>query len=154
MERKTQVQAGDGQQDLTITRDFDLPVALLYKAYTEAQYLEQWMGTKVLKLDQQAPGGYLFETNNAQGQVVFRANGALHEIIPDECIVRTFEMENAPFGAQLEFLTFTALSPDTSRLTIQSIFRTAALRDQQLAMPFAYGLNMAHNRLQAALAQR
>ena len=45
MEKKTTVTAEEGKQDLTITRTFDLPVDLLFKAYTETELLEQWMGT-------------------------------------------------------------------------------------------------------------
>ena len=57
-------------------------------------------------------------------------------------------MENAPFGVQLELLEFENLTDDTSKLTIHTIFESAALRDQLLKLPFAQGLNMAHNRLQ------
>jgi len=51
MEQKTKVHAEEGKQELVITREFDLPVELLFKAYAEADIIEQWMGTKVLKLE-------------------------------------------------------------------------------------------------------
>ncbi len=51
MEQKTKVNAEDGKQDIVITREFDLPLELLFKAYVEPQLIEQWMGTKVLKLE-------------------------------------------------------------------------------------------------------
>ena len=57
-------------------------------------------------------------------------------------------MENVPFGVQLEFLDFERLTDDTSKLTMQSIFRSVELRDNMLKLPFAQGVNMAHNRLQ------
>lgn len=57
-------------------------------------------------------------------------------------------MENAPFGVQLEFLDFEKLTDETSRLNIHTVFRSVELRDQLLKLPFAQGLNMAHNRLQ------
>src|SRR6186997_1842908 len=50
MERKTKINAREGRQDLMITRDFDLPLDLLFKAYEDPEIIEQWMGTKVLKL--------------------------------------------------------------------------------------------------------
>jgi uncharacterized protein YndB with AHSA1/START domain len=148
MERKTQVRAGNGQQDIIITREFDLPVALLFKAYEDAEIVAQWMGTKVVKLESKQHGGFRFETSDPNGNVVFSANGVIHAFVPDKNITRTFEMENATFGAQLEFLDFEALTADTSKLTIQSIYRSTAARDEQLKLPFAFGLNMAHNRLQ------
>src|SRR6185436_13306851 len=51
MERKTKIHAEDGKQELVITREFDLPLELLFKAYEEPELIEQWMGTKVLKLE-------------------------------------------------------------------------------------------------------
>jgi uncharacterized protein YndB with AHSA1/START domain len=62
MERKTKINAEDGQQQLVITREFDLPLELLFKAYVEADIVEQWMGTKVLKLENKRHGSYQFET--------------------------------------------------------------------------------------------
>jgi uncharacterized protein YndB with AHSA1/START domain len=148
MEQKTKIAAEDGKQDLLITREFDLPLELLFKAYTEPQIVEQWMGTKVLKLENKKHGSYTFETSDAQGKVVFKANGAIHQFSPNKKITRTFEMENAPFGVQLEVLEFEKLTNDTSKLSIHSIYESVAQRDQMLALPFAQGINMAHNRLQ------
>ncbi|MDP9081848.1 MAG: SRPBCC domain-containing protein [Bacteroidota bacterium] len=148
MELKTKISANDGEQDLTITREFDLPLALLFTAHVEPEIVEQWMGTRVLKLEAKKHGSYQFETSDAKGNVVFRANGVIHEYIPNQKITRTFEMENAPFGVQLEFLEFEQLTNDTSKLTIHSIYKSVALRDQMLKLPFAQGINMAHNRLQ------
>src|SRR3954454_24582723 len=112
MDRKTRIDAEDGKQELTITREFDLPLELLFKAHAEAEIVEQWMGTKVLKLENKKYGGYEFETSDPQGNVVFRANGTIHEFVPNQRITRTFEMENAPFGVQLEFLEFEKITAD------------------------------------------
>ena len=148
MERKTKIHAEDGKQELVITREFDLPLELLFKAYAEPEIVEQWMGTKVLKFENKKHGGWQFETSNAEGQVVFKANGVVHDFVPNQKIVRTFEMENTPFDVQLEFLEFEQLNANTSKLTMHIVYRSVALRDQMLALPFAQGINMAHNRLQ------
>ena len=148
MEQKTKVHAENGQHDVLITREFDLPIELVFKAYAEADIVEQWMGTKVLKLESKKHGSYQFETTDGNGNVVFKANGVIHEFSPNRKIKRTFEMENAPFGAQFEILEFEKLTDNTSRLSIHSIYESVALRDQLLKLPFAQGLNMAHNRLQ------
>jgi uncharacterized protein YndB with AHSA1/START domain len=148
MERKTKIKAEDGQQDLVITREFDLPLDLLFRAYVEPEIVEQWMGTKVLKLENRQHGGYQFETSDPNGNVVFRANGTIHEFVQEQKITRTFEMENTPFPVQLEFLEFEPLTADTSQLTMQIVYRSVADRDQMLKLPFAQGLNMAHNRLE------
>ena len=148
MELKTKIHAEDGKQEIVITREFDLPLALLFKAYVEPAIVEQWMGTKVLKLENKKHGGWQFQTSDPNGNVVFQAHGVIHEFIPDQQITRTFEMENTPFAAQLEFLTFSELTDNTSKLTMHIIYKSVDLRDQMLSLPFAQGINMAHNRLQ------
>lgn len=148
MERKTKISAEDGQQDLVITREFDLPLKLLFMAYVEPEIVEQWMGTKVLKLENKKYGSWQFETSDNKGNVVFKANGVIHEYFPEQKITRTFEMEGSPFPPQLEFLEFEAVTPETSLLRMHIIYKSAALRDQMLKLPFAQGINMAHNRLQ------
>ncbi len=151
MERKTDVRAEDGSQNIIITREFDLPLDLLFRAYQEPELVEQWMGTKVLKLENRRHGGWRFQTTDPQGNVVFGANGVYHEFVPNLKITRTFEMENSPFCAQLEFLEFEALGAERSKLKMQIVYRTPELRDQMLKMPFAYGLNMAHDRLEEVM---
>jgi uncharacterized protein YndB with AHSA1/START domain len=148
MERKTKINAEDGKQELVITREFDLPLELLFKAYADPGIVEQWMGTKVLKLENKKHGSYQFETSDAKGNVVFRANGVIHEFSPNQKIIRTFEMENTPFAVQLEFLEFEKLTDDSSKLNMHVIYESVAQRDQILQLPFAQGINMAHNRIQ------
>ena len=147
MEQKTTVNAAEGKQEILITREFDLPLELLFRAYVEPEIIEQWMGTKVLKLENKKHGGYQFVTTDPKGNT-HGFNGVIHEFSPNNRIIRTFEMENTPFGAQLEFLEFESLSSDTSRLTMHIVYRSVELRDQILRLPFAQGINMAHNRLQ------
>jgi uncharacterized protein YndB with AHSA1/START domain len=147
MESKTKINAVDGKQELIITREFDIPLELLFKAYVEPEIVEQWMGTKVLKLENKKHGSWQIETTY-EGKVVFRANGVIHDFVPDQKITRTFEMENTSFPVQLEFLEFEKLTNTTSKLIMQIIFKSVAYRDQLLQMPFAQGINMAHNRLQ------
>ena len=150
MERKTKINAEDGKQELIITREFDLPLELLFKAYEEPEIVEQWMGTKVLKLENKKHGCYQFETTDPKGNK-HRFNGTIHEFVPNQKITRTFEMENTPFGVQLEFMEFEKLTDDTSKLKMHVIYRSVNLRDQMLKLPFAQGINMAHNRIQDIL---
>lgn len=148
MELKTKVTAEEGKQELHISRDFDLPLELLFRAYTDAEIVEQWMGTKVMKLENKQHGSWKFQTSDANGNIVFSANGVIHEFVPDQKITRTFEMENAPFGVQIEFLEFKKLTDDSSQLTIQTVYRSVENRDAMLKIGMGKGMNMAHNRLQ------
>ena len=147
MEQKTKINAEDGKQDLVITREFDLPLELLFTAYVEPNIVEQWMGTKVLKLESKKHGSYQFETTDPKGNK-HGFNGTIHEFSPNHKITRTFEMENTPFAVWLEFMEFEKLTKDTSKLTMHVVYKSVAQRDQILQMPFAQGINWAHNRLQ------
>ena len=153
MEQKTKIKAEDGKQELVITREFDLPLDLLFKAYVEPDIVEQWMGTKVVKLESKKHGSYQFKTTNAQGNLLFQASGVIHEFNPNQKITRTFEMENTPFGIQLEFYEFEQLTDDTSKLTMHVIYESVAQRDQVLKIGMVHGINMAHNRLQDILCK-
>jgi uncharacterized protein YndB with AHSA1/START domain len=147
MERKTKVSAEDGKQDITITREFDLPLELLFKAYAEPELIEQWMGTKVLKLESRKHGTWQFESTDPNGNK-HGFSGVIHEFIPNQKITRTFEMANTPFGVQLEITEFERLTDDTSKVNMHVIYESVAQRDEVLKLPFAQGINWAHNRLE------
>lgn len=147
MEQKTKIAAEKGKHDLVITRTFDLSVGELFLAYTDADLVEQWMGTKVLKLESKKHGSYSFETTDPMGNK-HGFNGVIHDYIMNEKITRTFEMENTPFPVQLEYLNFIELDAERSQLSIHIIYKSIEDRDNMLKLPFAFGINMAHNRLQ------
>jgi uncharacterized protein YndB with AHSA1/START domain len=152
MEQKTKISAEDGKQELVITREFDLPLELLFTAYMDPEIVEQWMGTKVLKLESKKHGGYQFETTDPKGTKHW-FNGVIHDFILNKKITRTFEMENTPMGVQLELYDFEQLTDETSKLTMHVIYESVAQRDQVLKLPFAQGINMAHNRIENILSK-
>jgi uncharacterized protein YndB with AHSA1/START domain len=152
MEQKTKINAEDGKQDIMITREFDLPLELLFKAFAEPELIEQWMGTKVLKLETKKHGSYQFETTDGQGNK-HGFNGVIHEFTPNRKIIRTFEMANTPFGVQLEITEFEKMTDNTSKLNMHVIYESVAQRDQVLKLPFTWGINMAHNRIQEILSK-
>ena len=152
MALKTKIHAVDGKQEIRITREFELPLELLFRAYEDPEIVEQWMGTKVLKLESKRHGSYQFETTDPFGNKHY-FSGTIHEFTPNKKIIRTFEMENTPFEAQLEFLEFERLTNETSKLNIHMVIRSIELRDQILKLPFAQGINMAHNRLQEIVSK-
>lgn len=153
MERKTKLQAEENRQEIIITREFDLPVSLLFRAYEDAEIVEQWMNTKVLKLENKEHGGWRFETSMPDGTVAFQAHGVIHEFVKDIRITRTFEMSNTSFGPQLEFLQFESIDNNKSKLIMHIVYRSVEVRDKVLKLPFAWGINMAHDKLQEIAEQ-
>lgn len=153
MKQKTNVHAEEGKHDLVITRDFDLPVDLVFKAHSDPEIIEQWMDNKVLKFEAEKHGGWHYAKYDGSGNTLFEADGVFHEFVEDEKITRTFEMRNVPFGVQLEFLTFKKVTDESSRLTMHIVYKSNEVRDQVLKMPFAMGINMAHNRLEEIVSK-
>jgi uncharacterized protein YndB with AHSA1/START domain len=150
MEQKTKLTAEDGKPFIEVSREFDLPLDLLFKAFEDPEIVGEWMGTKVLKLENRKHGSYQFETIDPKGNR-YGFNGAIHEFIPNQKITRTFEMENTPFSVQLEFLEFEKIDDETSLLRIHTVYRSTEHRDQMLKIGMAPGMNAAHNRLQKVL---
>lgn len=110
------------------------------------------MNTNVLKLENKNHGSYLFETTDPMGNK-HRFNGTIHEMQTNVFITRTFQMENTAFPPQLEFLVFEKITDDSSKLTMHVVYQSVAVRDQILQLPFAKGINMAHNRIQEILSK-
>src|SRR5690606_39643527 len=125
----------------------DLPLQALFRAYVEARLLEQWMGTKVLRLDDRPLGAYRFETTDPKG-TIHLFQGCIHELEIDRKISRTFEMVGTPYPVQFEIMEFEPLGPSRSRLVMQVLYRSVEDRDNILKLPFAQGINWAHDRLQ------
>ena len=160
MELKTKVHAEDGKQDLTITREFDLPVELLFKAHVDPEIIVQWKvipntTAKILKFGGKKHGSYQMQSTDAQGKVVSSVHGVIHEFIPNRKIIRTFEVENAPIGVQLEIYDFEPLTDNTSKLNMHVIYESGAIRDQVLKAPGAagYTMGMAHDRMQEIMSK-
>jgi uncharacterized protein YndB with AHSA1/START domain len=153
MELKTKINAEDGKHDIVITREFDLPLELLFRAFTEPELIEQWMGNKVRKFEAKKYGNWHFEKKDDKGNIVFEADGVIHEFIPNRKITRTFEMYNTPFGVQLEITEFEKLTDDTSKVNMHTIYESVAQRDEVLKLPFKQGINWAHNRLEEVMSK-
>ncbi|WP_452602501.1 SRPBCC domain-containing protein [Pontimicrobium sp. MEBiC06410] len=153
MQQKTKINAENDKQELIITREFDLPLELLFKAYEDKDLFEQWMGSNLVHFEFKEYGKYHFETKDPKGNVIFSGKGTFHGFIPNAMIVRTFEMDVFSMPAQLEFLNFKTLTSNTSELTMHIIFKSVEIRNELLKKPFAIGLDMAYNRLEKTLSK-
>jgi uncharacterized protein YndB with AHSA1/START domain len=153
MDLKTKLVAEDGKHDLLITREFDLPVELLFKAYVDPEIIVQWKTppnttAKILKSAMGKHGSYQMQISGPEGKVVAVTHGVIHDLIPDQKIIRTFEVEGAPMGVQLEAYDFEKLTDETSKLSMHVIYESVAQRDMVLKMPAAQNMDMSFNRLQ------
>jgi uncharacterized protein YndB with AHSA1/START domain len=84
--------AGEPER-MVITREFDAPREVVWKAWTDPQYAMQWWGPKdfttpVCRMDFRVGGRYLFCMRSPAGQE-FWTGGEYLEIVPHEKIVLT-----------------------------------------------------------------
>ena len=159
MELKTKVAAEDGKHDLLITREFDLPVELLFKAYVDPEIIVQWKTppnttAKILKSAMGKHGSYQMQISDADGKVLAVTHGVIHDLIPGQKIIRTFQVEGAPMGVQLEVYDFEKLTDDTSKLNMHVIYETVAKRDMVLKSPASQNMDSSFNRLEELMGKR
>ncbi len=96
--------ANDSER-MVITRVFDAPRELVWKAWTDPEYTRQWWGPKgftapVCKMDFRVGGKFLIGMRAPDGQEFFNA-GEYHEIVPHEKIVSSMYFSD-PEGNKVE----------------------------------------------------
>lgn len=112
---------------LVITRLFDAPRELVFKAWTEPERVAQWWGPRgftsdVRQLDVR-PGGEIIIQMSAPDGGVYPLKGVYQEIVaPERIVFITKTLEDESGNPQLEVInivTFTDLGGKT-RLTLQA----------------------------------
>ncbi|MDR3681930.1 MAG: SRPBCC family protein [Flavipsychrobacter sp.] len=157
MKNKTIITAEPGKQEVFITREFNAPRELVFKAYTDPKLVAQWLGPKDLvmtidKYDIRSGGSYRYIHSKDGEQYVFR--GVFHEISIDR-MIQTFEYEGLPEKGHvsLDNLRLEELPGNRTKLTIHSIFQSVADRDGMIQSGMERGVNEGHERLDALLEQ-
>jgi uncharacterized protein YndB with AHSA1/START domain len=151
--KTTTVLAEPGKQEILITREFEAPRELVFKAVTNPELIPQWWGprnlsTEVDKMDVRPGGQWRFLNRDAQGNT-YAFHGVYHEILAPERIIDTFEYEGLPETGHvtLETMKLEALPGGRTRLTVQSVFQSVADRDGMLQSGMEEGLNETYDRL-------
>lgn len=150
---QTTITAEPGKQEILITREFDAPRELVFKAFTDPKLLPQWWGPRYLstivdKMDVKHGGQWRFINRDAEGNE-FAFHGVYHQVLAPECIIDTFEFEGLPETGHvtLETLKLEELPGGGTRLTSQSVFQSVADRDGALQSGMQEGINDTYNRL-------
>jgi uncharacterized protein YndB with AHSA1/START domain len=160
--RKTILTAEPGRQEIIITREFDAPRELVFKAFTDPKLYVQWLlGPKsmglTMKLDKFEPktGGMWRYVHKDQGGNEFAFHGSYHEVLGPERIIDTFEFEGLPEKGHvsLETSRFEELPGGRTKLTIQSVFQSVADRDGMLHAGAEEGIDDSFIRLAELLTR-
>lgn len=144
-----------GKQEIFMTRMFDAPRELVFKAYTDPTLIARWWGlrqnTTLIDEMEARPGGkWRFVERDPDGQE-FAFHGVYHDVVAAERIVQTFEFEGMPGHVVMETSTFEDVGGKT-KVIAQSIFQSVADRDGMVASGMEYGAEEGYQRLDELLA--
>jgi uncharacterized protein YndB with AHSA1/START domain len=150
------VVADPGTQEIVITRTFDAPRELVFKAFTDADAVRQWWGlanseTVVAQLEARPGGRWRFVERDSQGNED-GFHGVFHDLQAPERIVYTFEYEGMPGHVLLETITFEERDGRT-HMTDSSVFQSVADRDGMLQSGMESGAAESMDRLDEYLAK-
>lgn len=148
---KTEFTVVPGQPQVVLSREFDAPRELLFRAYTDPELLVQWLGPRRLEMRidhyQARDGGtYRYIHSEPDGtQHAFR--GVFHGTpTAEEGIVQTFEYEGAPGRVSLERVTFDEHDGRTTVRT-NAVYQSVADRDAQVEAGMRGGVEDSMERL-------
>lgn len=154
---QTLITAEPGRLDVFVTREFDAPRELVFKAHTDPNLFVQWIGPRGLSttLDAFEPvsgGNYRFTQKDQDGNE-YSFHGVFHEVSPER-VIQTFEFDGLPESGHvaLETMTLEALPNGRTRLTNQSIFQSVADRDGMIQSGMEQGVSEGYERLDEVLA--
>jgi uncharacterized protein YndB with AHSA1/START domain len=150
---KTTITAEPGKHDIHITREFDAPRELVFKAFTDPELYVQWLGPRRLKMtlekfEPKSGGSWRYTHKDEKGNE-FGFHGVNHEVTFPERIIGTFEFEGLPEKGHvsLETVRFEELPGGRTRLTNVTVFQTVADRDGMLRSGMEKGMGESFERL-------
>jgi len=152
----TRIIAERGKQEVVITRLFDAPRDLVFRANTDRDLISQWWGPKRLtttidKMDAKPGGQWRFVQRDAAGKE-YAFHGVYHEVRSPGLIVDTFEFEGMPGHVSLETCTLEEIGGKTKMIG-RSVYQTIEDRDNMLKSGMEEGVFETMDRLAELLAK-
>ncbi|ADH68752.1 MULTISPECIES: SRPBCC family protein [Nocardiopsis] len=147
--------AEPGRHDIVVTRSFDAPRDVVFRAMTDAEHLARWWGLKenetvIDHADLRRGGSWRFVERAPDGQE-YAFHGVVHDVVAPERFVQTFEFEGMPGHVCLE--TTTLEEGDGRTLyTSTTVFQSVEDRDGMVESGMEYGLKQSMDALDELLA--
>jgi uncharacterized protein YndB with AHSA1/START domain len=153
---KLKLIAEPGKHQIIMSRDFDAPRELVFKAFTDPKLIPQWWGPKdvttiVDKMEVRKGGIWRYVQRGADGHE-FAFHGVYHEITSPERLVYTFEFEGMPGHVLLETVT---LEEHGSKTIVKdsSVFQSVEDRDGMIESGMEGGAEESWDRFAELLKQ-
>ena len=153
---KVTVTAEPGKQEVFITREFDAPRELVFKAHTDPKLYVQWLGPygyeMILETFEPVNGGRYRYIHKDQGGNEYGFHGTFHEMSMDN-MVQTFEFEGYPGHVSLDTMTLEELPGNRTKATIHSVFQSVSDRDGMIQNGMEKGMREGYERLDDILKE-
>ena len=146
----------EGLPFIDFEREFDFPVADVFRAHKEPDLLAQWLGPRrvtmvVDRYDFRTGGSYRYTHTGPDG-VAHRFSGVFHTVRDNDFAIQTFEYGGYPDVVSIEFLTFQDLGGGRTRLTGHAVYPSMEARDGMAQSGMEGGLTEGYERLEELLA--
>jgi uncharacterized protein YndB with AHSA1/START domain len=141
-----------GDREVVMTRVFDAPRELVFRAHSSCEHLSRWWarGNPMdCDVDFRPGGRWRIVEHSPEGDHAFR--GEYGEIVAPERIVQTFEWEGLPGHIVEDTHVFTEEDGKTT-LTTTSVFASTEDRDGMLSSGMEVGAEESARHLDALLA--
>jgi len=153
---KTQIDAPAGVPFVDITREFDAPLELVRRAWTDPDLVKQWLGPRKYEMvieqwDARAGGAYRYIHRDDAGNE-FGFHGVFHSNEPDN-MVQTFEFDGMPGHVSLDKLALEDIGGGRTRASIHSVYQSLQDRDGMVQAGMGDGVNEGFERLDELLAK-
>ena len=150
------ITAPEGLPFIDIEREFDAPVAAVFRAHAEPDLIKQWLGPNGYEMDIErydftSGGGYRYVHRNPEGQE-FAFNGVFHVVRENDFAIQTFEFEGFPDVVSIESLTFEDMGGGRTRLRAHAVYPTVEARDGMVASNMEVGVTEGYERLDKVAA--
>jgi uncharacterized protein YndB with AHSA1/START domain len=144
--------------EIEIRRTFRAPPAMVWRAWTEPDYVRQWWGLRALRLsecsiDLRVGGRWRWVLESGDGHQVAAFSGEFREIEPGHLLQRTELFEAMP---GTDFVTTIRFEPceDGTLLVSRMLYQSQEHRDGHLQSGMEAGMNETYERLDELLAIR
>jgi uncharacterized protein YndB with AHSA1/START domain len=147
----------EGLPFIDFEREFDFPVAEVFRAHKEPELIAQWLGPRGTQVridhyDFRTGGSYLYRHTGPDGNS-YAFSGVFHTVRTNEFAIQTFEFDVYPDVVSIEFLIFEDGGGGRSRLRGHAVYPSMEARNGMAQSGMEGGMSEGYERLEELLGQ-